>query len=80
MNQCVRKDVNQHYRKPVDMETEGEESTTTPKVHFTDKHPITELQILLTAAEDKLNLFWILGWLWIKFIKKSFCFILIWLI
>lgn len=52
MNQCVRKDVNQHYRKPVDMETEGEESTTTPKVHFTDKHPITELQILLTAGED----------------------------
>lgn len=53
MNQCVRKDVNQHYRKPADVETEGEASTTIPKVHFTDKHPITELQI--KSSETKLS-------------------------
>lgn len=28
------------------METLGEKSTTTPKVHFGNKHPITELKVL----------------------------------
>lgn len=30
--------------KPVDEKTAGQESTTTPKMHFSDKHPISQLK------------------------------------
>ncbi len=33
------------YKKAVDIKPEGEKSTTTPKMHFTNKQPITELEI-----------------------------------
>lgn len=37
-------------------ESKGETSTTTPRVHFTNKHPITELGIILNMLQyDTLN-------------------------
>ncbi len=53
MNNCVRKSFfllkSQSYKKSVDIKTSREKSTTTPKMHFDNKYPITSFKILLCA-------------------------------
>ncbi len=46
MNNSASLMKSQSYKKSVDIKTEGEKSTTTPRVHFSNKHPITELKTL----------------------------------
>lgn len=46
INKCVRKYLHlwlksQRYKKPLDIKPKGQRSTTTPRVHFSNKHPIT---------------------------------------
>lgn len=53
------KGKSRRYRKPVDVETEEEQSTTTPKTHFCKEHPITELH------------WWILGLFWVNSVTDA---------